>query len=204
MGRDRGSLSRLREAFGTRPFRVADAVAQAGVSRTTLHRLRHDGELVGTLRGVLQLTDGGAGMLSDLAAVSARVPDGTICLNSALSYWDLSDEIPEEIHLAIARGAHRPQFTGLRVRVHQFDQATFAVGRQRAETDAGEPFWISSPERTVVDTLRLARWTGRDVGLGALRRYLARPGANPARVSEIARELGVSSRIAPAIETLLS
>jgi hypothetical protein len=35
-------------------------------------------------RGVLQLADAGMGMLSGLAVVSARAPQGTICLNSAL------------------------------------------------------------------------------------------------------------------------
>lgn len=143
-------------------------------------------------------------MLSALAIVSARVPGGTICLNSALSFWDLTDEIPSEIHLAVPRGAHRPSFRDFPIRVHQFETSTFHVERQRAITDASEPFWIYSSERTVVDAMRLSRWVGRDVALHALRRYVSRRGANPARLAELATQLGAGNRIAPALETLLS
>ncbi len=197
-------LRLLRDEFGTQPFRVADAVNRVGISRTTLHRLRRSGTLVGVVRGVLQLPEGGAGMQSDLAAVSARVPDGCICLNSALAFWDLTDEIPAEIHLAIPRGSTRPSITDLTVRVHQFDRATFELGRREATTDADEPFWIYSPERTVVDAMRLSRWVGRDVALQALRRYLSRRDAQPAAISELGRQLGATSRIMPAMEALLS
>ncbi len=41
-------------------------------------------------------------------------------LNSALSYWDLSDEIPLEIHLAVPEGSHRPTIDYPRTRAHVF------------------------------------------------------------------------------------
>jgi predicted transcriptional regulator of viral defense system len=196
-------LDILRKEFRGRPFRVSDAV-RAGVSRTTIQRLREAGALSALGRGVVQLPDAGMGMYSGLAIVSARVPNGTICLNSALAYWDLSDEIPEAIHLAVPRGAHRPSIDEPPVRVHVFDAETFEVERLRARTDADEPFWIYSRERTVVDTMRMARWVGRDVGLHALRRYVSSPEARPARLTELARQLGGGGQIAPALEALLS
>lgn len=193
----------LRTAFGSRPFRVAEAV-EAGVSRTTLHRLRQRGELLGVGRGVLQLPDAGMGMHSNLAVVSARVPTGTICLNSALAYWDLTDEVPAVIHLAVPRGAHRPRIDIPPTRVHVFDAETFAIDRQQTTTDADEPFWITSPERSVIDAMRMSRWVGRDVALRALRRYTTRPGAQPSRLTELARQLGGHAKVAAALEALLS
>jgi predicted transcriptional regulator of viral defense system len=193
----------LRERFGERPFRVSEAVA-AGVSSTTLHRLRQKGELATVGRGVVQLPDVGTGMLSGLAVVSARVPRGTICLNSALAFWDLTDEIPEQVHVAVPRGAHRPSIDQPLTRVHVFDAGTFAVDRQQARTDADEPFWIYSPERSVIDAIRMGRWVGHDVALHALRRYMAQQGASAARLAELARELGGSARLQPALEALLS
>jgi predicted transcriptional regulator of viral defense system len=144
------------------------------------------------------------GMHSSLAAVSARVPAGTICLNSALAYWDLTDEIPAVIHLAVPRGAHRPRIDMPPTRVHVFDAKTFAIDRQQTTTDANEPFWITSPERCVVDAMRMSRWVGRDVALHALRRYTTRPGAQPARLTELARQLGGHAKVAAALEALLS
>jgi predicted transcriptional regulator of viral defense system len=193
----------LRERFGDRPFRVAEAI-EAGASSSSVHRLRRGGQLESLGHGLLQFPGGGRGMLSGLAVVSARVPGGTICLNSSLSYWDLSDEIPGWVHLAVPRGAHRPVIDHPPTKVHVFDAGTFEREREQARTDAGEPFWIYSAERSVVDAIRLPRVVGRDVGLQALRRYLDRRGAAPARLAELARDLGGASRLNPALEALLS
>jgi predicted transcriptional regulator of viral defense system len=193
----------LRERFGEQPFRVSEAVA-AGVGRTTLHRLREAGDLVAAGRGVVQFPGAGMGMLSGLAVVSARVPRGVICLNSALAFWDLSDEVPERIHVAVPRGAHRPSIAEPATQVHVFDGRTFDVEREQQRTDADETFWIYSAERSVVDAMRMSRWVGRDVGLHALRRYMDRGDAKPARLAEIAREIGGSKQLRPALEALLN
>jgi predicted transcriptional regulator of viral defense system len=182
---------------------VSEAVV-AGFSSTTLHRLRQKGELATVGRGVVQLPDAGMGMLSGLAVVSARVPRGTICLNSALAFWDLTYEIPQRVHVAVPRGAHRPSIDQPPTSVHVFDPDTFEVDRQQARTDVDEPFWVYSPERSVVDAMRMGRWVGRDVALHALRRYMAQPGASPVRLAELAREIGGSARLKPALEALLS
>ncbi|HET9676512.1 MAG TPA: type IV toxin-antitoxin system AbiEi family antitoxin domain-containing protein [Solirubrobacterales bacterium] len=193
----------LNERFGQRPFRISDAVA-AGISRTTLHRLRQGGKLSAVRRGVVRLPETGMGMLSDLAVVSASVPRGTICLNSALAFWDLSDETPRQIHVAVPRGTHRPSIEQPPTKFHVFSAKTFEVDRQRARTDAEEPFWIYSRERSVVDAIRMARWVGQDVALHALRRYMAQPEADAARLAQLARELGGGARLQPALEALLS
>jgi predicted transcriptional regulator of viral defense system len=193
----------LRERFGEQPFRVSEAVA-TGVSRTTLHRMREAGELIAVGRGVVQLPGAGMGMSSGLAVVSARVPRGAICLNSALAFWDLTDEVPARIHVAVPRGAHRPSIDRPAIQVHVFDARTFDVEREQQRTDADEMFWIYSAERSVVDAMRMSRWVGRDVGLHALRRYLDCGGAKPARLAEIAREIGGGSQLQPALEALLS
>jgi predicted transcriptional regulator of viral defense system len=143
-------------------------------------------------------------MLSDLAVVSAVAPRGTICLNSALAFWDLTDEIPRQVHVAVPRGAHRPSINQPPTKVHVFNAATFTVDRQRAYTDADEPFWTYSRERSVVDAIRMARWVGQDLALHALRRYMAQKEADPAHLAELARKIGGSTRLKPALEALLS
>jgi hypothetical protein len=89
-------------------------------------------------------------------------------------------------------------------KVHTFDARTFDLGREQARTDADEPFWIYSTERSVVDVMRLSRWVGQDVAFQALRRYVDRRGSEPARLAELARDLGGANRIRPALEALLS
>jgi hypothetical protein len=88
--------------------------------------------------------------------------------------------------------------------VHVFDARTFALERQQERTDADEAFWIYSAERSIVDAMRMSRWVGRDVALHALRRYMDRRDAEPARLAELARAIGGGRQLLPAMEVLLS
>ena len=192
------ALERLRRLGPV--FRSKDAVA-AGVSWRDLYSLRDDGHLLELSRGLFQLADAvGTGNV-DLVTVCARAPHGMICLNSALAYWDLSDEIPVKVHLAVPEGSHRPTIGHPPTKVHVFRAATFALGRLEVREEQGERFWISDRERTVVDAFRLRHLIGDDIAHAALRRYL-RQRPRPARLSELARELRVSTPVASALRVL--
>ena len=193
----------IEQEFGNRPFRVRDAVA-AGVPRHAVYRLRDKGVLLSVSRGVMQSADSEPAMNAEFAAVAARVPKATICLNSGLSYWELSDELPGSIHLAVARGAHWPTIDSPVTTLHRFAAATFELDRLKLATDADEPFWIYSAERCVVDAMRLQRIAGRDVALSALRRYMRRDDANPLRLLSLARDLGGAPQMARALELILA
>lgn len=194
---------RLARRFGDRPFRVAEA-EHAGVPRYELYRLRARGDLVSVGRGVFRRAGATVSSNADLAVACARIPHGVICLNSALAYWDLSDEMPSAVHVAVPRGAHRPRVEHPAVEIHVFAAATFALERRREITETGEHLSIYSPERTVVDSMRLAHRVGRDMALQALNRYLRRQDAQPRRLLAIARRLGGRRRIAEALEVVLS
>lgn len=152
----------------------------------------------------MQLADSDPAMNSEFAALAARAPTATICLNSGLSYWDLSDEIPARIHLAVRRGAHWPRIDTPATRLHRFPAETFDLERLQRETDAGEPFWMYSAERCTVDAMRLQRVAGRDIALSALRRYMRQDGAEPLRLMALARELGGLRRMSEALELILA
>jgi len=182
------SVDRSRERldrFGDRPFRVGEA-EQAGIPRYELYRLRDRGELVGAGRGVFRRAG---------CAISS---------NSALAYWDLSDELPAVVHVAVARGAHRPHIHVPATEVHVFAAATFRLERREERTETGERLSIYSPERAVVDAMRLAHLLGRDMALHALNRYMRRADAQPRRLLALARELGGQRRLTDALEAVMS
>ncbi len=197
MGREQAlaSLERLK----SRPFGIKDAEA-LGVADYELRRLRDRGDLVELTRGIYQRAAAEPSSTIDLATVSARVPKGMICANSALAYWELTDEIPSTVHIAVPRGSHRPRISYPPTTVHVFAADTFALGRIRASNE----FWISSPERTVVDAMRLPNVIGRDQALGALRRYLSTRGAQPGQLVELADTLRTGQPVRHALEVLLS
>jgi predicted transcriptional regulator of viral defense system len=189
--------------FGGRPFRLGDA-ERAGVPRYGIYRLRDRGDVIELARGVYQVAGADPSSAIDLTTVSARVPKGTIALNSALAYWDLSDEIPSSVHVAVPRGAHPPKIDFPPTTVHVFASETFDLGRERRAGEDGGEFWITSRERSVVDAMRLPRLVGRDQALGALRRYLDAAGARPGELAALGRQLKAGPQLSEALEVLLS
>ncbi len=182
----------------------AAELIERGVRWDDLYRLRDSGELIELSRGIYRVADAPATAHLDLLAVCRRAPGGTICLNSAASFWDLSDEMPDAVHLAVARGRHRPKIAYPSTRVHVFAAATFSLGREIREIDSGATIAISSPERTVVDLMRLRSRVGRDLALAALRRYLQGGDAKAGELLALARCLRVGSVMAEAMEPLLA
>jgi len=150
-------------------------------------------------RGVRALLDSGAierlgrglyrkaGVLGDeeLAQIALRAPLGTVCLVSALSHHELTDEIPREWDVAIPRGSWAPVMD-VAVSWHRFDAATFDVGRGELALSDGSRIGIYSPERSLVDAYRLRYALGGDVAVEALRRWL-RGGGQPSRLLEVAQ-----------------
>lgn len=175
----------------------------SGARWEDLYRLRDSGELIELSRGIYRVADAPATAHIDLVAVCRRAQGGMICLNSAASFWDLSDEMVDAVHLAVARGKHRPRIAYPPTRVHVFAATTFSLGRGTEKTDSGETIAISSRERTVVDLMRLRSRVGRDLALGALSRYLRSDDAKPGELLALARRLRVGSIMAEAMEPLL-
>jgi predicted transcriptional regulator of viral defense system len=193
------ALKRIRELGPV--FRSKEAVA-AGVSWRDLYALRDQGEILELSRGLYQQAEAGISHV-DFVAVCGRAPHGMICLNSALAYWDLSDEIPAEVHLAVPSGSHRPVIDYPPTRVHVFDAGTFAIGRLEVADETGGRFWVSDRERTVADAFRLRHLSGEDLAFAALRRYLQ---SQPrlARLAEVARPLRAWSALSAALRILQS
>jgi predicted transcriptional regulator of viral defense system len=102
------ALEILRNLGGTITSKEA---VEAGLQWRDLYDLRDEGLLIELSRGVYRLEESEPTPYLDLLAVYRRCPYGTICLNSALSFWDLTDEVSFEVHLAVPRGSWRPDIS---------------------------------------------------------------------------------------------
>ena len=182
-------------------FHAKEAV-EAGVSWRDLYHARDAGLVVELSRGLYQLREANGIDRLDFVTVCARAPQGMICLGSALSYWDLSDDIPAWVDLAVPSGTHRPQIDHPPTQVHVFRAASFEFGKIDIKVKPGIGFAITDRERTVVDSFRARHRLGEDLAVGGLRRYLRRRGAKPGRVLELAEALRVRSPVLTALRVL--
>ncbi|HEX4702216.1 MAG TPA: hypothetical protein VH352_08835 [Pseudonocardiaceae bacterium] len=177
---------------------------RAGVWRRELYRLRGVGGLLELSRGVYRKADAPETAYLDLLAVTRRAPRAVVCLVSALSVHDLTDEIPAVVQIAVPRGTYRPRIDYPPTEVSEFDVDTFELGRAHLEVSPGEAVPIYGPARTVVDAMRLRTRIGPQLALRGLRLYLARHDARPTELLAYARALDVEGPIRRAVEAVLS
>lgn len=175
-------------------FRSKDAI-EAGVSWRDLYALRDAGTILSLSRGLYRLNEGASTDAIDFVTVCARAPKGMICLNSALSHWDLSDEIPRSVHLAVPKGTHRPTIDHPPTNVHVFAADTFDIGCDTVSGESRQDYRITGRERTVVDAFRLRHRVGDDLAIEAIRRY-AGLGGRLADVLIMGRRLRAGSALA--------
>lgn len=163
------------------------SAAQAGLSRSVLYRSAKSGEWERIGRGLYLPVDAPATDWDQLEAVMRR-PEATICLISALAHYDLTDEIPSALEVAIPRGTRAPVTDGV-IRWRHFDRKTFELGREKMIIPGSDQsIGIYTPERTIVDCYRLRSSVGYEVGRDALKEWLHR-GGKPAQVMKIAAQL---------------
>jgi hypothetical protein len=107
------------------------------------------------------------------------------------------------IDIALPRGQRRPR-TRAPVAWHLFAPATFGIGRGLLRLDAQTSIGLYSPERCIIDAVRLRYREGPDLAYIALRRWLARPGAQPSTLLVMARHFPRAQRaLSEALEVLL-
>jgi len=81
----------------------------AGITAATISRLEREGTIIRRARGLYQLADAAVETHHTIAEASKLVPKGIICLNSALAFHDLTDQISSSIWIAIGQKAWRPK-----------------------------------------------------------------------------------------------
>jgi hypothetical protein len=117
---------------------------------------------------------------------------------------ELSDEMPPAVQIAVPARHRPPQIGYPRTEVFRFGAATFELGLSRLEAAVGEWVRIYDPARTVVDLMRLRGRFAEPRAHAALQRYLRRRDARPARLLQIAAELGVYGPVRRAVDVAIA
>jgi len=182
-------------------IRTAEAIRK-GVHPRTLYALRDSGTLEQISRGVYRLAELGAVSSPDLVTVASRVPHAVICLISALSFHNLSTQIPHEVSIAIDRDSRIPQINFPPISVHKFASESFQAGVEVHCID-GVTVRIYNPEKTLADCFKFRNKIGMDVVLEALKLYKTRKKWNLSELLKYARICRVENVMKPYLEALI-
>ncbi len=141
------------------------------------------GEVRRVGRGIYRRSDAPITELETVAAVSKRIPEGIVCLLTALHVHGIGTEAPRDVWVAIDRKARKPREAGLPLRVVSFSGPMLRYSIETRDV-LDVPVRITSPARTVVDCFRYRRKIGLDVAVEALRDVLR---TRKATIDEVAR-----------------
>jgi len=183
-------------------IRTHEALAE-GIHRRTLYALRDEGALIPISRGLYQLSDMEVPAELGLVEVSKKVPNGVICLISALSFHELTTQNPHYIWLAIERKARKPIIEYPPIRVFFFTGAFFREGVEIHRIMDHDVRIYNAP-KTVIDCFRWQHAAGLDVALEAAREYLKRPGSSPATLMEYARICKIEKFVLPYLQAMVA
>lgn len=167
-------------------LRTKEAI-ERGIHPRILYAMRDAGVVEKISRGVYRLAELPPLGNPDLITVSTRVPTGVLCLISALSFHEMTTQVPHLVWIALKRGAEPPRVEFPPTRVFWFSGAAFSEGIQTQEID-GINVNVYSPEKTLADCFKYRNKIGMGVAVEALRMYRDR---GVFRVDELARFAGI-------------
>jgi len=140
--------------------------------------------------------------MTDLELVSAVIPKGIICLQSAAFYYDLSTQNPTSVSIAIPAKSMRPVLPEHPpVELIMTSDTLFDIGLVKERTSSFT-MRIYNRERTVCDFFRNRNKLGEDLALEVLKNYMGGK-RNLQLLMEYAGIFRVKSAIKPYVEALI-
>ena len=139
-----------------------------GIPRVYLSRLHRAGKLQRIGRGLYVLPGTNVSEHRSLAEACKRIPNGVICLLSALRFHELTTQSPSEVWPAIGEKAWRPRVDYPPLRIVRFSSVAFESGIEEYQVE-GVTVPVFTPAKTVADCFKYRNKIGLDVAIEALR-----------------------------------
>lgn len=148
-------------------LRPRDLLAR-GLPGAYLGRLAQEGLVERVGRGLYRSRSIEITEQHTLAEVCRRVPQGVVCLLSALRFHNLTTQSPAEVWLALGNTARVPKTDLLPLRIVRFSGVALATGIEEHLVE-GVPVRVYDPAKTAVDCFKFRNKIGLEVALEALR-----------------------------------
>jgi len=174
-----------------------------GVHTATVKRLEDDGRMIKIKRGLYRWAD--YAMVPDRKwiDVSKIVPNGVICLLSALSYYELTTYQPWQHYIAIHRNDTRNQLPDYQpIKLMYFSESQYQLGIVELALD-DHNIKIYDIEKTLCDSARYQNKIGTDIVKESFKAYFKRQGMNIDKLIDYAQKTRVKSVVINYAEVLL-
>lgn len=151
-----------------RPLLRARDLVAIGLPTMALSRLVAAGRLERVARGLYSLPGRPLSEHRSLAEVALRVPQGVVCLLSALRVHGIGTQAPFEVWMAIPHHSPTPRIDQPALRAIRMSGAALSEGVETLQID-GVGVAVFNASKTVADCFKYRNKIGLDVALEALR-----------------------------------
>ena len=191
----------LKLARETGILRARDLAAY-NIPREYLGRLVKKGLLERHGRGLYMLASADLTERHNFAQIAAKVPNGVICLLSALSFHELTTQSPPVVWLALPDKTWTPKLDYPPLRVCWYSPASFSQGIETHRIE-GRTVKVYGVARTIADCFKYRNKIGLDVALEALRDAWRQKKASIGQIEKYAAVCRVSRVMRPYLEALV-
>ena len=179
-------------------FARTKALLEGGIHPRQIKRLAEEGQLIRVKRGLYRLAEVPLISHQGFVDLACAVPDGVICLLSALSYFDMTTFNPSVISMAIRRGKRLPPIQYPPVEFYSFSPKPFEAGIEEIQMGS-MVVRMYCPEKTICDCFRYRNKLGLDIAKEGLTEYLKRKDRHLEKLMEYA----AICRVKPILQTWL-
>jgi predicted transcriptional regulator of viral defense system len=179
--------------------RTNDIISSGGIHQRDIKKVLESGTIIKIKKGLYRLTDTPTINNQNFIDVARVVPEGVICLLSALSYYELTTFNPSVISVAIHRKSWRPKIKYPPVEFYCFSPKQFNSGIDIIKINKYE-IKIYNKEKTICDCFRYRNKIGVDTVKEGLKEYLKLKNRNLEKLMEYAD----ICRVKPIITTWLN
>lgn len=160
-------MEQLKALFQERGILSVHDPACTGIPFVCFSRLCREGFIDRIGHGVYSCPAHPSTELVSYAEAAAVIPEGVVCLFSALKVHGLTLENPHRIHLALPKGLRSPKHD-LPLDIYHFSGDAYAFGIETVHSPDGN-FKVYSVEKTLVDCFKFRNRIGLDVAIAALK-----------------------------------
>ncbi len=182
-------------------LRTGDAL-KLGIHRRTLYSLRDSGKLERLDRGLYRVADMPPLSAPDLTIVAHKVPDGVICLISALHFHGITTQIPHVVSVALKRNKEPPRLTFPPTKFFFYSQEVLTEGVAVHLIDDVK-VRVFNPEKTLADCFKYRNKIGLDTVKEALNMYIEKGKPKPRDLLKFGKICRVEKIMRPYLEALL-
>ena len=194
---------RVLQLAKTRGLITDREVRQMGIHPQTLKRLVESGQIERIARGRYCLAGYPFTEHHGFVLASAAIPNGVICLLSALQFHQIGTQLPHEVWIALDRGAWRPKIEYPPLRVVRFSGEALTAGIEE-HTLEGHTVRVYNVAKTLADCFKYRNKIGLDVALEALNEAWRDRRFTMDEIERYARICRVSKVMRPYLEAIVA